>query len=142
MLRFVTTVALVLSWQASSAFGCSCAKVEAPLVELGKSTAVFAGRAVSERIVARKRGEHESLRREFTFEVSRVWKDDVPKQVTVSTRMSGASCGYHFSIGREYIVYALGDRSDLRAHLCTRTKPLGEAVTDLDTLGPGAAPNE
>ena len=43
-----------------------------------------------------------------SFQVSEVWKGPQPVTLEVSTSRDGASCGYPFKEGQEYLVYAYG----------------------------------
>jgi hypothetical protein len=42
----------------------------------------------------------------WLFEVERCWKGDVPDTVVVYSARSSVSCGYEFSTGDRYLVYA------------------------------------
>jgi HEAT repeat protein len=71
-------------------------------------------------------------------EVIQVWKGDIGDTTLVSTARMGASCGYPFSSGRSYLIYARTSRieeADWSTSLCTRTKPLDQAAEDLEALG-------
>jgi hypothetical protein len=81
-----------------------------------------------------------------TFQVSEVWKGRERETVEVSTPRSGASCGYAFKEGQEYLVYAYwGPQGSpptpaLKVDICTETKPLSEAGANLRVLGEGQRP--
>jgi hypothetical protein len=70
-----------------------------------------------------------------TFRVSKVWKGKHQETQTVSTASSDAACGYWFSEGRKYLVYADGKKMGVSG--CGRTTPLSEASADLEVLGDG-----
>jgi hypothetical protein len=55
-------------------------------------------------------------------------------EVVVRTGSGGGDCGYPFREGREYLVYATrGDESgDWRTSICSRTRPVEDAGSDLD----------
>jgi hypothetical protein len=53
----------------------------------------------------------------------------------VLTPRSSAACGYSFTEGEEYLVYASGRGLRLRTGLCSGTKRLSEAQADLAILG-------
>ena len=74
-----------------------------------------------------------------TLRVSEVWKGPRHQTMTVTTEAdSGMGCGYPFEEGRDYLVYATGEEPSIC--LCSETKPLSEAGTDLETLGDGEKP--
>jgi hypothetical protein len=83
---------------------------------LADAPAVFFGRCVSGRLLP------DGNKREFTFEIRRVWKGlRGRKRVTLATEASSAQCGYDFRVGETYIVYCTGTPDALHAALCTRT---------------------
>lgn len=98
------------------------------------STAVFAGKAV-ERKFAGPVDSQDAV--QVAFQVSTVWKGPVQNSLVVTTAISGASCGYEFSEGQRYFVYAGGSENHLRVSLCTRTRLVSDAGEDLATLGNG-----
>ena len=53
-----------------------------------------------------------------TFDVESIYKGDAPRQVTVSTVASGASCGYTFEVGKRYTVFPWALDGKLDAGLC------------------------
>jgi hypothetical protein len=108
---------------------------------MGEAEVVFAGRVTEVRAVVREHpngGGDELL--ETTFDVSRVWKGDVMKRVTVTTHAKGGMCGYRFKAEQSYIVYGFGAGERFNTHLCTATKPLEKAENDVRALGSGAEP--
>jgi hypothetical protein len=72
-----------------------------------------------------------------SFRVSEVWKGPERETLEVNTPSQGPACGYRFSEGREYLVYAWGKK--LEVNSCGRTTPLSEARADLEVLGDGEA---
>ena len=74
-----------------------------------------------------------------TLRVSEVWRGPRQQTITVTTEAdSSVGCGYPFEEGRDYLVYATGE--DPSVGLCSETKPLSEAGTDLEALGDGEKP--
>ena len=53
-----------------------------------------------------------------TFEVESVYKSELPQTTTVRTAMSGASCGYEFTGGKRYTVFATTGQNGLETNLC------------------------
>jgi len=136
---FVSLALLALLPDCASA--CSCAGYLAAPQEraqraLKESTAVFSGQVVNIGT-----GEPSGAWRPATvtvsFQVSEVWKGPQPETLEVSTSRDGASCGYPFKEGQEYLVYAYGKEEPFKVSLCSETKPLSEASADLEALGNG-----
>jgi hypothetical protein len=81
-----------------------------------------------------------------TLRVSEVWKGPQTETLEVTTPRDGATCGYNFKEGQEYLVYAYWGphgsppRPGLKADHCTETKPLSEADANLRVLGDGQRP--
>ena len=120
---------------------CSCIMPGTPSEELAKSAAVFAGKVVSVK-------EHEPFLKimqsstdptNVEFAVSEVWKGPVGRISSFTTARSGASCGFTFVEGKEYIVYS---RDGGTVSLCSRTTLISDAEEDLDELGQGNPPDD
>lgn len=117
----------------SPAFACSCSGPDPVSEELTQSDAVFMGEA------SQVRKDQTGITVEFM--VSKAWKGISTERITVVTADSGASCGYSFEEGEEYLVYGLG-KDPTSVSLCSRTIPVAEAYADLSALGPGYTPTE
>ena len=74
-----------------------------------------------------------------TLRVSEVWKGPEQEILEVSTPVFGASCGYPFKEGQEYLVYA-SEGQGLEVVLCSETKLLSKAGADLALLGNSEKP--
>ena len=146
----VVSLALIVSvlWifgNPEQVYACSCAQPGTPSEELGKFSAVFAGRVVSIRHSFDRDAASVSPEDRTTvgFEVSAVWKGTVREDMYITTPPTGGSCGFTFVEGEEYIVYAhdsaYGDDS-YTVGICSRTALLGQAQEDIDVLGEGHAP--
>lgn len=120
----------------SQAQACSCVAQGSPQQELAQSAAVFRGTVLE---VGEPEGPFLS-NRAVTFGVRKVWKGPLDPLVSITTPTSGASCGYNFVRGEEYVVYALAEASRLTVYLCTRTRALAVAGADLTALGSGETP--
>jgi hypothetical protein len=116
------------------AFACSCAGPSPPSEALEESTAVFAGRVASI--------EPGSYGKTVRFDAERAWKGVTESAVTVTTGNGGGDCGYSFEQGKEYLVYAYGDKESLGTGICSRTQPIIDAYVDLAALGSGYAPSQ
>ena len=142
--------ALVLSvlWflgNAGQAYACKCAVPGPPSEEMEKFAAVFAGRVVSI--------EHSfdpgaatvtpDDRTTVGLEVSAVWKGAVHEDMYVTTPPTGGSCGFTFTEGEEYILYAHDSAYEdggYTVSICSRTALLSQAQADIDAFGEGGAP--
>jgi hypothetical protein len=113
----------------TSAFPCSCLPPGPPSEALEWATAVFLGRV--EEITTAKiplaRGERLEERK-VLFSIQKSWKGKQGKTLTIFTNVSGASCGYPFRVGQEYLVYAYGAPPRLHVSLCSRTQMKGKAT--------------
>jgi hypothetical protein len=123
------------------ASACSCAGYLAAPQEraqraLKESTAVFSGQVVNIG-TGEPGGAWRPATVTVSFQVSEVWKGPQPETLEVSTPRDGASCGYPFKEGQEYLVYAYGKEELFKVSLCSETKPLSEASADLEALGNG-----
>jgi hypothetical protein len=107
---------------------------------MARSTAVFAGTVLSVALPPDAPIISSADPITITFQVSTVWKGTAAQTLSVQTARDGASCGYTFQAGQEYVVYANGGAADLQVSRCSRTKLLAEAGEDLAALGTGSAP--
>jgi hypothetical protein len=130
----------MLAIETDTAYACSCALPGPPDEELANAAAVFSGRVVSIVKPINFGSISSADPIEVTFQVQEVWKGSVSLTTTITTSRSGASCGYTFQKGNEYIVYAYGSENNLSVSLCSRTQPLEAAKVDLEELGIGSAP--
>ena len=144
------SLALVMSvlWlfgTAGQVYACKCVQPGSPTEELEKFTAVFAGRVVS---VQHSYSPNSTSvtpedRSTIGFEVSAVWKGAVHEDMSITTPPTGGSCGFTFTEGEEYIVYAYDspyDDGGYTTGICSRTALLAQAQADLNALGDGSAP--
>ncbi len=139
--RFILCSLILFSFMAintETAHACSCVLPGPPEAELARSVAVFSGRVVKrDAPVGLVVSSADPV--EVTFEVYSVWKGPAYSTITVTTARSGASCGYAFEKGEEYLVYADGSADSLTVSMCSRTQPLGWAEDDLAALGEGSS---
>jgi len=105
---------------------------------LAKSSAVFAGQVVSIKgsLVPERPGAKVYVRVDtVSFRVSEVWKGPERETLEVTTESQESACGYSFSEGRKYLVYAMGKK--MKVNSCGETTPLSKASADLEALGNG-----
>jgi hypothetical protein len=60
----------------------------------------------------------------------------------ITPRADGATCGYPFKEGQEYLVYAYGKGEPFETDICNGTHPLSKADEDLALLGNGEKPKD
>lgn len=129
----------ILLFGSSVAYGstmpCSCSTEMRPLGEAVKASkdtakAVFVGKVVR---VMEPKNEDGSPRGVLLaeFEVVKSWKGVDEKFVIVGTGNVCCTCGYPFTLGRTYIVYAVGD-DELFTFMCMRTRYLIDGSTSDD----------
>jgi hypothetical protein len=126
---------------AHCAYACQCTMLpEGMDVEraLADSEAVFSGEVVE--IDPPSPWKSSATIETDTFRVSQVWKGSEQRTLEVHTALFGASCGYPFKEGQEYLVYAYAGKQGLEVDLCNGTQRLTEAQADLEVLGAGKKP--
>jgi hypothetical protein len=141
-------LALVLAaFTRSVAISCDCSAPPPVAEAYAASKVVFVGRCLSGKVVSQQvKGIGEMKHREFTFEVTRLWKGGIEKkQVIVQTGFDSAICGYHFQPGTSYILYCHENKGILSTGLCSRTCAAdgqkGEAeARELDTAAAKTKP--
>ena len=116
-----------------------------PKEALAKADAVFSGTVekidkVSEKVTYDgKVSSYDRLK--VTVRVQESWKGTNAATLMVYTSPDGAMCGYQFTKGTRYLIYAgQGEKKELVASLCSRTAPLSNAQEDLHALGIGKKP--
>ncbi len=129
---------LLLLLFASSASACKC---DFPTVEEDflKSDVVFSGKVLridsveDERRIKRGQDDYRQTV-EVELELNEAWKGTVETKVTVLTALQHTLCGYDFSVGQRYVVFAKTAKiesgtgsSDIEAHytgLCSANHEL------------------
>ncbi|MBK8467245.1 MAG: hypothetical protein IPL32_15615 [Chloracidobacterium sp.] len=99
--------------------------------------AIFVGRVIK---IIKERDRHGGLTGGYyaVFQVSESWKGPQSKILRVSTSYQCCMCGYGFSKGKDYLVYAYFAES-VNAHkkmldtsICTRTRELNDPQVEID----------
>ena len=123
-------------------YACSCVEPDPPAEALANSTVVFAGRVVAIRGFDIPESGIVSSADLGTIElqVSTVWKGPVQETMFVTTVRNGASCGFTFAEGEEYVIYSRSDATPPEVSLCSRTRLAANAQEDFDALGEGSTP--
>ena len=110
------------------AAACSCVGAAAPCQAFFDASAVFVGTVVSIDPVPAA----QFPRRRVHLEVSDAFRGVRTESVDVETGEGGGDCGYGFTVGERYLVYAnvRPGGQTLTTSICTRTKPLASAQED------------
>ena len=132
-------VALWLFAGTQQSYACSCAPPGPPSEALAESAAVFASKVTSVREFQDPNATTYSSTDPTTveFQVDTVWKGPSYGIMSLTTARSGASCGFTFVEGEEYVVYS---RDGATVSLCSRTRSIANAQEDIDELGEGQRP--
>lgn len=115
------------------ASACSCIAGGTVEEAYAEAAAIFAGTV---RSVTAKTGTGYTV----DMTVDEYWKGDLDSEVTISTAGDSAMCGYNFSVGEHYLVYAYGEGT-LNVGLCSRTSELSypsaqEDIVALNAITP------
>ncbi len=109
---------------ATPAFACSCA-MATPSEQFENATAVFVGTV--------KDISADGYDNIVDFDVSESQKGSNTKTASVTTSQQGASCGFVFEEGKEYIVYAYDDNGGLGTGMCSGTSLIVADAQDGDS---------
>lgn len=118
--------------------GCQCPTPASGNVvkDLGRFKHAFAGRVTNV--------EQAGASTKVTFDLQRAWKGQRGKTLTLTTAASADACGYAFENGKDYLVFANGDKGALTTDGCAPNSALGEAAAAVRQLdlhsGYGANP--
>jgi len=132
LLSFVLLAGLVATLYAPATMhACSCVAREYSSQEkMDASTAVFLGTVTSV--------TQTELNNTATFDVSAYWKGSIMKTETVTTARDSAACGYNFTVGTKYLVYANASEGKYTTGLCGFTNVSTDAA--IAAMGPALIP--
>jgi hypothetical protein len=126
----ILTILVLGSAGVVPADACRCGPPRAPCAEYWGVSAVFVGTVRQIRPVAERPGLLA-----IHFDVDQRGRGVNSDTVIVETPQCGVSCGYTFTLGQPYVVYArsaLGGQ--LTTNMCSGTKPAAAAAADLTFL--------
>lgn len=110
------------------AAACSCVPPPPPAEELARRDAVFAGTATR---IRHFQDDNIAMVR-VRLRVERAFKGTPGRTVEVVTPRDSATCGFPFTEGQRYLVYANAEEGGgLGTSLCSRTARLEDATEDL-----------
>ena len=119
------------------AYACSCMGASEQRY-LASSEAVFSGEVVEVEEGPALTDFGSSFR--VTLRASEVWKGPQQETLEVNTPRIGASCGYPFKEGQEYLVFADEGKQGFEVNSCGGTRRVTEAEEALEVLGAGKTP--
>lgn len=142
VLRFLTTGALVvviLSAGARPANACSCVGPNPVCSAYWQTDAVFVGEVLSISLTngSIPLANNQSIpiqQRRVHVRVTEPFSGVGATEVDVETGMGGGDCGYAFRVGEIYLIFASSRDSKLSTGICSPTKPLSVAASDLAYL--------
>ena len=143
MTVLMTTFLISLYITPTKSDACSCERPSTVQEEFERSDAVFKGKVIGR--IDRNEGDVVQSSADLIvvrFAVKDIWKGINQTEVDVSTERDSSSCGFTFTEGHEYLIYAKEYDGDLRVNICSRTAELPSASTDLELLGKGTVPTE
>jgi hypothetical protein len=115
-------VALAGLARAESTGSCTCTPAADHAVkELGRHQSAFAGK------VTGIEGER------VTFDVARVWKGPRQKALTL-TSTGKPGCTFAFEVGKDYVVFADGEKDALQTDQCVPNRELADASRTVKQL--------
>lgn len=139
-MKFVLILFFLFLFSPLAANACSCAS-SSPCSAFADTKAVFIGKMLGgtqKNTIKTEKGSSYIIESgKVRFLVQKVFKGNVPKQVTVEINsMKGTSCGtYGLKRGTTYLVYGYGDKENgdtLYTGVCTRTTPISDEYAKED----------
>ena len=133
-------VLIVLFLTSPTANACSCGDGGTPCNSFGTASAVFAGTVIGVRENPRPpKGTRVDTDWQpsfvYNFSIQQAYSGVPGTEVEVFTGSGGGDCGYRFTVGQRYLVYAYLYKEKLTASICSRTRPFNQATEDLAFLG-------
>jgi len=122
-------VVLIIATAPQKIYACSCAPPPPPAEAFARAEAVFMGKINSLIPVP---STYLFL---VKISVLKTWKGNKSEAEQIYTARDEAACGYPFTTGATYVIYAYRDETrTLRTGLCVRTAPISKAEEDLKFL--------
>jgi hypothetical protein len=116
-------------------FGCSCPMSGPPCQAASTADSVFVGTVRGIESIDRDPSSGFDRLVLVRMDVERWFVNAVPRQVEIVTGPGGGDCGYRFTNGGRYVVYAWKTESSrYGTSICSRTRPLDEAGEDIRYL--------
>jgi hypothetical protein len=133
--RIVLSMIVVTAATESESFACICMSSGPPCQAAWASDVVFTGTVLSIEAVEIKTWETVYPSKLVTFSIDRGFINSPSGSAEVMTGAGGGDCGYRFTPGGTYLVYARkGESSRLSTSICSRTRPIEQAEEDIRYL--------
>lgn len=112
---------------------CSCIGVKPPCQAYWEASAVFLGTVNDSATVAILEDRQPIQQRLVRFSLEEVFRGEQKAEAEVLTGLGGGDCGFAFTKGERYLVYAYHNvqTGKLQVSVCSRTRLLSEATEDL-----------
>jgi hypothetical protein len=136
LLMFLTLFTTLTILKPLTTYACSCIPSPPVAEEFKKVTAVFSGSVTA---INEEQSGFKPIK--VTFQVDRIWKGISETEVSIYTGRDSAGCGYSFTEGESYLIYASETEGKLTTGLCSLTKELSSAEGDISILGEGKIPS-
>ncbi|PGS55798.1 hypothetical protein [Bacillus sp. AFS041924] len=139
---FISSSTLII--KPSVTFACSCVNEQTVQQEFSQSKAVFSGKVIDIKTTKFSNPNYKKV----LFEVSKTWKGISKSQVIIKTGQGDGDCGFKFTKGQNYLVYARSSKMygenerTLTTTICDATKEFSVAQKDLTILGEGKKPSK
>lgn len=102
LLALLALVAALVTVTSTAAHACKCAEMT-PAAAVANAKAVFTGTATAARVTE---SGPVGARAVYTFRADNVYKGTPAARYTVTTNVDSAACGYSFTKGTRYLVFA------------------------------------
>ncbi len=137
--RYVSIFCFLLLWLlVEYSYACSCTTSRGVEDAISTYDTIFSARVIDKKLERESETYFSSADPvTVSFEVYESWKGTNTQNISLTTMAGGASCGYYFEVGQEYLVYSYNVTS---VGLCSRTALLENAAEDLQVLGQGEQP--
>ena len=140
---WLTLCGAVLCAAPAPAHACTCDRTPPACEAFWRAPAVFSAVVLD---IRQKRdpadGPEYWAERIVTLQVEQSWRGDAAGTIEVRTGTGGGDCGYTFTRGMRYLVYASYRAGGFGVNICSRTRPLTEASDDLAYLKTALQPSE
>ncbi len=114
---------------------CTCAAPATTEKALHLSSVIFWGKVIEiYRPFLDRIGITSSHTYRVRFVIINSWKGIDSVEYVVTTRLSDEACGYAFKQGKEYLVYVVKDGREIETGICTGTKDIARAKSEMKEL--------
>ena len=135
-MKNILLMVIALLFLDSAIFGCTCLPSENAKEELERAAVVFTGKIIEVKRHPQARDLFAGV--EAVIEADKAWKGVEKRTVSVFTSSESSACGYSFQKGEVYLVYASQNTEGrFITSICSRTRRMKEAGSDLKALGEG-----